>query len=112
MYLTNIELQTLLNKLSKKYSKLSALVDCYTPFAAKISKIKNPINDVGVTTVYGIANEKVLEENTGLTFIAEREITPASLINELKGFEKFIFKHLYAGKISKKLYKLYEYEKA
>jgi hypothetical protein len=38
-------------------------------------------------------------------------MTPKRYINELKGVEKFIFKKLYAGKLSKKLYKLYEYKK-
>ena len=33
-------------------------------------------------------------------------------IEELKGLEKFVFKNLYAGKLSKKLYKWYEFEKA
>lgn len=36
-------------------------MDCYTTFAAKASKIKNPINDVGMTTVYGIDDPKILE---------------------------------------------------
>ena len=38
-------------------------------------------------------------------------MTPDKYIDELQGFEKFIFKKLYAGKLSKKLYKLYEFEK-
>lgn len=44
-----------------------------------------------------------------LAFVKEHDITPPRLIDELQGFEKFVFKRLYAGKISKKLYKLYEY---
>ena len=110
MYLTNEELKRAFSKLSTHFSRLSVLVDCYTPFAVKMSKIKNPINDVGVTKVYGIENSSVLEIDTGLTFIKEHTITPQYLIDELKGFEKFVFKHIYAGKTSKKLYKLYEYE--
>ena len=78
--------------------------------AAKMSKIKNPINDVGVSQVFGVENSSVLEENTNLRFVQEHEITPAFLIDELQGFEKFVFKSVYAGKTSKKLYKLYEYE--
>lgn len=110
MYLTNQELQQMFSKLSAHFSRLLVLVDCYTPFAAKMSKIKNPIKDVGVSEVYGVANPGVLETNTGLTFVKEYNMTPKHLVNELKGLEKFIFKLLYAGKISKKLYKLYEYK--
>jgi hypothetical protein len=45
-----------------------------------------------------------------LSFVKEKELTPQYLINELQGFEKNIFKTIYAGRMSKKLYKLYEYE--
>jgi O-methyltransferase involved in polyketide biosynthesis len=109
MYLTNEELRRTLARLAKHFSRVSVLVDCYTPFAAKMSKIKNPINDVGVSNVYGIESPSVLEEGTGLTFVKERNITPRRFIDELKGSERFIFQTLYAGKTSKKLYKLYEY---
>ncbi len=110
MYLTNDELITALKKITSHFKRVSLLVDCYTPFAVKMSKIKNPVKSVGVNTVYGIDSPSVLENGTGLTFIAEREITPNCLIEQLKGVEYFIFKNLYAGKTSKKLYKLYEYK--
>lgn len=110
MYLSNAELQQLLATLNRKFEHLFVLVDCYTPFAAKMSKVRNPINDVGVSTVFGVESPQILEENTGLNFIKEHEITPQYLINELHGFERFIFKFLYAGSLAKKLYKLYEYE--
>lgn len=109
MYLTNEEIRQLFADLTARFLRVFVLMDCYTPFAAKMSKIKNPINDVGVTKVYGVKNTNVLEENTGLAFVKEHDITPPRLIDELQGFEKFVFKRLYAGKISKKLYKLYEY---
>jgi hypothetical protein len=38
-------------------------------------------------------------------------MTPVYLIEELTGMEKKIFKRLYAGRFSKRLYKLYEYRK-
>ena len=110
MYLTNEKLKQLFIALKEKYNNLSLLVDCYTPFAVKMSKLKNPIKSVGVQTVYGVESPDVLEENTGLYFVKEHSITPLDLINQLKGFEKFIFKNIYAGKTSKKLYKLYEYK--
>ena len=111
MYVTNAELQTLLAALGKRYARLSVLVDCYTPFAAKMSKIKNPVNDVGVRETFGVENPAVLERNTGLVFVEERTMTPAHLIEQLQGGEQRIFGWLYAGKISKNLYKLYEYKK-
>lgn len=109
MYLTNQELQQLFLKLSEHFDNLSVLLDCYSPFAAKMSKIKNPVKEVGVSKVYGIANSSVLQTGTHLTFVKEHIMTPPHLINELKGLERFWFKRLYAGKFSKKLYKIYEY---
>ena len=110
MYLTNEKLQNLFSVLNNRYRNLSVLVDCYTPFGVKMSKIKNPVNEVGVSEVYGIESSEILETNTKLTFVKEHDITPLELINELYGIEKTIFKKLYAGGISKKIYKLYEYE--
>ena len=83
-------------------------MDCYTTFAAKASKYKNPINDVGVTEVYGLDDPKLLEQ-AGIKFVKEREMTPENMINELKGIEKTIFSKLYAGSIAEKMYRLYEY---
>lgn len=110
MYLTNEELKGVLSNLTAHFSQVSLLADCYTPFAAKMSKIRNPINDVGVTQVYGVETAEILTQDTGLKFIKEHEITPKALVDELQGVEKFLFKLLYAGGTSKKLYKLYEYE--
>ncbi len=110
MYLTFGQLSAFVSDLCSHFDSLSLLVDCYTTFAAKMSKIKNPITDVGVTTVYGIDDPKTVEA-AGITFINERQITPNCLINELSGMEKAIFSRLYAGKTSKKLYRLYEFKK-
>ncbi len=110
MYLTNLEMQNLLNVLCLHFKKLTLLVDCYTTFSAKISKIKNPINYVGVAKVYGI-DDPLEYENKHLKFYLQHELTPKEYIDQLHGFEKFIFSKLYAGSLSKKLYRLYEYNK-
>ena len=85
-------------------------MDCYTEFAAKASKYKNPINDVGVTQVYGLDDPKALETG-GMTLLREAEITPQDLIEQLQGMEKTIFKKLYAGSVARKMYRMYEFEK-
>ena len=111
MYLTNEDLKGTLAKISEYFPSVCVLVDCYTPFAAKMSKLKNPVSEVGVAKVYGLASECVLEEGTLLRFVKEHEMTPKALIEELSKAEQWIFKRLYAGKTAKKLYKIYEYEK-
>ena len=110
MYLTQAQLSALFSRLSSHFEQISLLMDCYTPFAAKMSKIKNPIHSVGVGKVYGIGDPKCLEADTGMVFLQELAITPPSLIQQLQGIEKKIFQRLYAGKTANKLYKLYEYK--
>lgn len=111
MYLTPEELKAAMANLYGRFEKLAVLMDCYSEFAAKASKYKNPINDVGVTQVYGMDEPKALERS-GLTFIGERDMTPEDLVGQLQGMERAVFRRLYAGGMARKLYRLYEYRKA
>lgn len=110
MYFQIEELQTMLGAISNHFNKVSLLMDCYTEFAAKASKYKNPINDVGVTEVVGIDDPHVCEVNTGFTYAKEHDMTPVSMIDELQGMERVFFKTVLGGNISKKMYRLYEFE--
>lgn len=110
MYLTSEELQTSAACLCAHFSEVFLLMDCYTVLAAKLSKYKNPIHDVGVTEVYGLDNPTFLEES-GLAFVKEHTMIPEQFIEELPGVEKYVFRKLYARRFSKKLYRLLEYRK-
>lgn len=110
MYLASAELQQLFEALTGHFSKVNILMDCYTKAAAKASKYKNPINDVGVTTVHGMDDPKLPVADSGLHFVKEYEMTPPALIAQLKGTEKSVFKKVFAGKFAKKMYRMYEYE--
>ena len=110
MYLTPEEMQGLTKSLCDHFENLTLLADCYTSFAAKMSKHRNPINDVGVTEVYGI-DDPSMYQNEKLSFVKEQEMTPQKYIDRLHGAEKLIFSKLYAGSFAKKLYRLYEYKK-
>lgn len=110
MYLTQEEMKMFLSHLCTHFEKVSLLVDCYTMLAAKMSKYKNPINEVGVTQVYGI-DDPTAWQIDAFTFVGEREMTPQKYIDQLKGMEKKFFQKLYAGGFSKKLYRLFEYQK-
>lgn len=111
MYLTPEELNELTVRLCAHFEQISFLMDCYTVFAAKMSRYKNPINDVGVTSVYGIDDPELLQHGDFI-YVKEHVMTPQKYIDELKGIERFIFGKLYAGSFSKKLYRLFEYRKA
>ena len=108
MYFEPQELKGVLKQVSSYFETVNLLMDCYTTFAAKASKYKNPINDVGVTLVYGLDEPRELEQNN-FRFLKEHEMTPEILVNELEGIEKTIFKKLYSGSIAKKMYRMYEY---
>ena len=109
MYLKSDEVKNLVIDLNNHFDNVSLMMDCYTEMSAKISKYKNPINDVGVTEVYGTDHPEIFETDN-FTFLKEHNMTPDTLINELKGVEKFLFKKLYGGKFSKKMYRLFEYK--
>ncbi len=110
MYLKREQLVALLRGIANRFDHVWLLMDCYTEFAAKASKYKNPINDVGVTKVYGL-DEAMLLETDGIKFCQEPDMTPADLIDQLQGLEKTIFRKLYAGAVARKMYRMYEYEK-
>lgn len=110
MYLTRGELTAVLSEIANRFARVHLLMDCYTEFAAKASRYKNPINEVGVTQVYGLDDPRLLEAS-GFAFSQELDMTPAHLVEELQGMEKTIFQKLYAGRIARKMYRLYQYKK-
>ena len=110
MYLKPQQLRELTGRLCDRFDRLEILMDCYSLLAAKMSKYKNPINDVGVTEVFGMDDPTMLAQGD-LTFVREVEMTPDKYVEELKGTERKIFQKLYAGSFSRKLYRMYEYAK-
>ena len=111
MYLKREELCQVFEVLSGHFEKIVVLMDCYTEFAAKASKYKNPINDVGVTQVYGM-DDPASVECEDIRFAGELDMTPEDLINQLRGSERLVFSKLYAGAVARKMYRLYEYRKS
>ena len=110
MYFKPEELRVLLKDISGHFEFVHLLMDCYTERAAKASKYKNPINDVGVILVYGYDAPQELAEHTGFVFEKEYDMTPQNYIDELPGMEKTIFQKLFAGKIAKSMYRMYEFK--
>lgn len=110
MYLSPDELIRTLSRICGHFEKVRILMDCYSEFAARASRYKNPINDVGVTQVYGIDDPKLLEK-AGMRFVREHDMTPPELTDTLTGIEKKIFKTLFAGSVAAKMYRLYEFRK-
>ena len=110
MYLTADQLQNLFKALKKKYGSAHILMDVYTVFGAKASRYRNPINEVGVTKVYGIDDVDGMVRDLGITVKKEHSLTPARLVDELKGTDRLIFKALFTGRLYRKIYRLFELE--
>lgn len=108
MYLTNNQMKQLFSILGEKYKDVHILLDVYTEFGVKASKYKNPVNDVGVTRLYGIDSVSSLLEETKISLEAEHSFTPDYLVNELTGFDRWFFKIMFTGKMYRKIYRLYE----
>jgi len=109
MYLKNEEVRALLTALRQRFAHLDVLMDCYTPLAARLSKRGNPVKSVGVQEVWGVQRPEDLCV-AGVEFACEHDMTPPALCAQLQGAEGAIFRRLYAGSFSKKLYRLFEYK--
>ena len=109
MYLRPEELAELLKALRGHFAEVCLLMDVYTTFGAKVSKYKNPINDVGVTLVYGMDDPVELAKKTDLQYVAEHSLTPLPMIAQLSPSERIIFSNLFSGKFAHKIYRLYEF---
>lgn len=111
MYFRPEELIALLEQLGTHFQEVALLMDCYTDFAAKATKYKNPINDVGVTNVYAMDDPLELARKTGYIYVSEHSLTPETMIVQLKRWERGIFRSLFAGPLAGKIYRLYEFQK-
>ena len=108
MYLPPESLRGFFRALSDKYAEVRVLMDVYTEFGAKASKYKNPVNDVGVTRLYGIDDIGAVLGDLPIRFVREHSFTPPSLTSELKGAEGVFFRLMFTGRIYSKIYRLYE----
>ena len=99
MYLTAGQLHALLTFLHERYPAVYLLMDCYTEWAARASKYKNPVNEVGVTTLYGIDDLPSLAAGTGIRVEAEHSPVPARLVDELPGWGASLLPGCVPGKM-------------
>lgn len=108
MYLSYTQLRDFLKALREKYHRLHILMDVYTAFGAWASKVKNPVNDVGVTQLYGIDDLGACLDGLGIALVREHRFTPRALVDELKPLERLIFRGLFTGRLYRKIYRLVE----
>lgn len=111
MYFNPEELAGLLSDICRHFKSVKLLMDCYTTRAVRASKYKNPIHDVGASVVYGYDDPRELAAQTGYAFTKEHCMTPQNHIDELQGTEKLLFRFLFAGRLAKSMYRMYEFQK-
>lgn len=109
MYMAPQALTALFAQLSARYPQVRLLMDCYTVRAARLSRYRNPVNEVGVTQVYGLDDPSLPVAGANIAFVQRHSITPPELISQLAPLEQAIFRRLYAGRMAESLYRLYEY---
>ena len=109
MYLANEEVRELFRALETRYRNVLVLADFYTEFGAKASKFKNPVNEVGVTCLYGIDNPARILQGLRLHIRREHTFTPARLVNELSPAERAVFRILFTGGMYRRIYRLFSF---
>lgn len=109
MYLKEEEIKELLVQINNRFNNIHIIFDAYSKKAVKYSKRKNPVKQVGAKVNYGVDSaEEFLKLNNNLKYISTHLIKRND--NELPFFTKFVFNHLYCGKFSQSLYKIYEFK--
>ena len=81
----------------------------YPEFGAKASRFKNPVNEVGVTQLYGLDDPAKILQGLRLHVQKEYSFTPARLIDELTPVERIIFRQLFTGGMYRRIYRLFSF---
>jgi len=109
MYLEDEELRQILDNVNYAFNDVSLIFDAYSKRAVKVSKYKNPVNQMNAKIKWGIdIPEEFMKLNNNLNFVNSYLIQCEE--EKLKGVTKFIFNKIYCGKISQKYYKIYEFK--
>lgn len=103
MYLSTKQINRLFFALEKKYANLHILLDVYTTFGARASKYKNPVHDVGVTTLYSVDHIQTVLDQTNIKRKAEHSFTSDRLVNQLNAFDRAVFRILFSEKLYRKI---------
>ena len=111
MYLQRQELAGFFRDLAGHFRQIRLAMDVYTVFGAKATKYKNPINEVGVTQVWGIDDPRELDQEGGLRFLRNWDLTPEDLIGQLPKENRAFFRRFFAGSLAKKIYRMHEFRK-
>ena len=108
MYLTEDEVAALMDALGTKFGKVTLLMDAYSKAAAKLSKIKNPINAVDAQISFAMSDPTLLEQRcSNAKCVLNNDIILPKYIERLNGSWKTRFKFM--GRFGASFYRIYGY---
>ena len=107
MYLSENDIKNLMEGFRQNFKKTTFYFDAYSPFAAKMSKYKNPINAVDAKIDFAMSDPSILETND-IKCVLNNDIILSKYVNKLKGIDKTRFKFM--GKFGKNMYRIFGYE--
>jgi len=110
MYLPMEKLKSLFSALEQHFDHCDLLMDVYTEFGVKASAYKNPIQSVGASVCTGVDDPHTLICGD-LRYDRELSMTPEAMTQHLKGFERWFFRKMFAGKFAGRIYRMYGYRK-
>ncbi len=107
MYLSENDMKNLIENFRNKFSKATFIFDAYSTFAAKMSKYKNPINNVDAKIDFAMDRPEILE-NENVKCILNSDIIQKKYVKQLKGTDKLRF--TFMGSAGKNMYRIFGYE--
>ncbi len=106
MYLPEKDIAALLAALAERFKKTVLICDMYSRLSVKLSGRNNPAVQLGASIVYGMDEpEDFTALHRGVRHLETAELLPESMISSLPSPERQIFRMLYAGRLTGKLYK-------
>lgn len=107
MYLSEADMKNLISRFGESFSRTLFVFDAYSPFASKMSKYKNPINNVDAKIDFAMDDPKLLESDSAKC-VLNNDIILKKYVDKLKGSDKIRFKFM--GGAGKNMYRIFGYE--
>lgn len=107
MYLSENDMKNLMENFRNRFRKTTFIFDAYSPFAAKMSKYKNPINNVDAKIDFAMDKLEILETDN-VKCVLNSDIIQKKYVKKLKGIDKIRF--TFMGSAGKNMYRIFGYE--
>ncbi len=107
MYLSETDMKNLMDNFRDKFRKTTFIFDAYSHFAAKMSKYKNPVNNVEAKIDFAMDKPEILETDN-VKCVLNSDIIQKKYVNKLKGVDRIRFRFM--GGAGKNLYRIFGYE--